>query len=43
MELVDFKQAYDTIPRQALWERTKSIRMPAPFLAATCMVALSMC
>ena len=31
---IDFKQAYDTIPRQALWRHLQSIRMPAPFLAA---------
>jgi len=31
---IDFKQAYDTIPRQALWQHLQSIRMPAPFLAA---------
>ena len=31
---IDFKQAYDTIPRQALWQHLQNIRMPAPFLAA---------
>ena len=31
---IDFKQAYDTIPRQALWQHLQSIRMPTPFLAA---------
>jgi len=31
---IDFKQAYDTIPRHALWRHLQSIRMPAPFLAA---------
>ena len=31
---IDFKQAYDTIPRQALWQHLQRICMPAPFLAA---------
>jgi len=32
--LVDFKQAYDTIPRQALWSHFRRIRMPATLLSA---------
>ena len=26
---VDFKQAYDTVPRQGLWQHLQRIRMPA--------------
>jgi len=31
---IDFKQAYDTIPRQALWSHFRRIRMPAILLYA---------
>ncbi len=31
---IDFKQAYDTIPRQALWSYFRRIRMPASLLSA---------
>ena len=30
---IDFKQAYDTIPRQALWQHLQRTRMPTPFLS----------
>jgi len=30
---VDFKQAYDTIPRYALWEHLQRTRMPSPLLS----------
>ena len=30
---VDFKQAYDTIPRDALWKHIRCTRMPAPLLS----------
>eukprot|EP00983_Pelagomonas_calceolata_P055075 1143968-Pelagomonas_calceolata.AAC.1 len=29
---IDFKQAYDTIPSQALWHHLQRIRMPTPLL-----------
>jgi hypothetical protein len=29
---IDFKQAYDTIPRDALWKHLKRTHMPAPLL-----------
>eukprot|EP00983_Pelagomonas_calceolata_P065012 1148403-Pelagomonas_calceolata.AAC.2 len=29
---IDFKQAYDTIPRQALWQHLQRTCMPIPFL-----------
>ncbi len=31
---IDFKQGYDTIPRQALWSHFCRIRMPAILLSA---------
>ncbi len=31
---IDLKQAYDTIPRQALWSHLRRIRMPASLLSA---------
>ncbi len=31
---IDFKQAYDTIPRQVLWSHFRRIRMPAILLSA---------
>lgn len=31
---IDFKQAYDTIPRYKLWERLERISMPRAFLSA---------
>jgi len=30
--LIDFKQAYDTIPREALWDHLHHIRMPSSLL-----------
>ena len=30
---IDFKQAYDTIPRDALWKHLRRTRMPAPLLS----------
>ena len=30
---IDFKQAYDTTPRDALWKHLRCTRMPAPLLA----------
>jgi len=30
---IDFKQAYDTIPRDALWKYLRRTRMPAPLLS----------
>jgi hypothetical protein len=30
---IDFKQAYDTIPKDALWKHLRRTRMPAPFLS----------
>jgi len=30
---IDFKQAYDTIPRDALWKHLRRTRIPAPFLS----------
>ena len=31
---IDFKQAYDTIPRDALWKHLRRTRMPVPLLSA---------
>ena len=30
---IDFKQAHDTIPRDALWKHLRRTRMPAPLLS----------
>ena len=30
---IDFKQAYDTIARDALWKHLRRTRMPAPLLS----------
>ncbi len=40
---IDFKQAYDTIPRQALWSHFRCIRMPAIscLLFKACMLVTS--
>ena len=42
--VIDFKQAYDTIPRDALWKRLRRTRMPAPLLSVikTCTTVMSM-
>jgi len=32
--LIDFQQAYEFIPRQALWSHFRRIRMPATLLSA---------
>ena len=32
---IDFKQAYDTIPRQALWQHLQRTRMPTSLLSIT--------
>ncbi len=31
---IDFEQAYDTIPKQALWSHFRRVRMPAIILSA---------